>query len=464
MIRYLKCTTDKSPISYKCNETICFTVNAREKCEAIPFSFLKWTIRTDDGQSNEGLYAYDCGKPLKVEAVLSRPGFVRLTVEAFNQEGRPDESFDILEAGAGAEIEKLSYLDEIPADFDAYWREIEKSVTNHIPQILYHQEITEGVPKGFRAFDIQISTPCEGRPASFVLTYPSADGKYPLHVSFIGYAVRGAFPLYAENTVSLHVNAHGIENADTMVESQVKYPDLKNYGFDRSKNASNMTTYWRNMMIRDLTAVRYAKTLPCWNGEGLTVFGRSQGALQATTMAAHDKDVTFLDINIPWFCNLKAESYGFMEGWRPAPDEGLRYFDTVAQATRVSCPVRIGLRLGDYICPPSTTLTLYNTFNGIKAANILQAGTHSYIPHEHETKHLRYDPKNPSGALKLGKYRHYKGGEYEVIAIGTDSESLEDTVIYRSLENGRIWVRPKWMFEEYIPLNGICIKRFAFIE
>ena len=464
MNRYLKCTTNKSPISYRCGETIVFTVNAMEKCEAVPFNFLKWTIRTDDGQNAEGLYAYNIGKPLKVEAALSRPGFVRLTVEAFNAEGRPDESFDILEAGAGAEIEKLSYLDEIPADFDDYWAEIENTVAAHTPEILYKKEITEGVPKGFRAYDMRISVPCDGRPSSFVLTYPEAEGKYPLHISFIGYAVRGAFPLYQENTVSLHVNAHGIENADTKVESEVKYPELKNYGFDRAENASNMTTYWRNMMIRDLTAVHYAKTFSLWNGKGLTVFGRSQGALQATTVAAHDKDVTFLDINIPWFCNLKAESHGYMAGWRPTPDEGLRYFDTAAQATRVKCPVQIGLRLGDYICPPSTTLTLYNAFSGIKAANILQAGTHGYVPHEHQKCFLRYDPANPSGVLRVGKYRHYKGGEYELLAIGTDSETLEDTVIYRSIENGHVWVRPKWMFEEYINLNGIAIKRFSFAE
>ena len=464
MNRYLKCATNKSPISYRCGETIVFTVNAMEKCEVVPFNFLKWTIRTDDGQNREGLYAYNIGSPLKVEVSLSHPGFVRLTVEAFNAEGRPDESFDVLEAGAGAEVEKLSYLDEMPADFDDYWAEIEKAVETHTPEILYEKEITEGVPKGFRAYDIRVSAPCEGRPASFVLTYPEVEGKYPLHISFIGYAVRGAFPLYQENTVSLHVNAHGIENADTKVESEVKYPELKNYGFDRAENASNMTTYWRNMMIRDLAAVRYAKALPLWNKKGLTVFGRSQGALQATTVAAHDKDVTFLDINIPWFCNLKAESHGYMAGWRPAPDEGLRYFDTVAQATRVKCPVQIGLRLGDYICPPSTTMTLYNAFTGIKAADVLQAGTHGYVPHEHQKAFLRYDPKNPTGELKVGKYRHYKGGEYELLAIGSDSETLEDTVIYRSIENGRVWVRPKWMFEEYINLNGIAIKRFSFVE
>jgi hypothetical protein len=57
MNRYLKCATNKSPISYRCGETIVFKVNAMEKCETVPFNFLKWTIHTDDGENKEGLLA-----------------------------------------------------------------------------------------------------------------------------------------------------------------------------------------------------------------------------------------------------------------------------------------------------------------------------------------------------------------------------------------------------------------------
>ena len=62
--------------------------------------------------------------------------------------------------------------------------------------------------------------------------------------------------------------------------------------------------------------------------------------------------------------------------------------------------------------------------------------------------------------IKLGKYRHFKGNEYEVIGIAKHSETLEDYVVYKALygEFG-LWVRPLKMFEETITRDGKTFKR-----
>ena len=67
--------------------------------------------------------------------------------------------------------------------------------------------------------------------------------------------------------------------------------------------------------------------------------------------------------------------------------------------------------------------------------------------------------------LKLGKYRHFKGNEYEVLAIAKHSETLEEMVIYRALygEN-QTWVRPISMWNEEVVGDGKTYKRFMFIE
>jgi len=65
---------------------------------------------------------------------------------------------------------------------------------------------------------------------------------------------------------------------------------------------------------------------------------------------------------------------------------------------------------------------------------------------------------------EIGKYRHYKGNEYEVIGIAKHSETLEELVVYRALygEN-QIWVRPKEMFLEDVTIEGKKQARFRFL-
>ncbi len=66
--------------------------------------------------------------------------------------------------------------------------------------------------------------------------------------------------------------------------------------------------------------------------------------------------------------------------------------------------------------------------------------------------------------IKLGKYRHFKGNEYEVIAIAKHSETLEEMVVYKDLKNdGKVWVRPSFMWNETVERDGKVFKRFEFL-
>lgn len=67
--------------------------------------------------------------------------------------------------------------------------------------------------------------------------------------------------------------------------------------------------------------------------------------------------------------------------------------------------------------------------------------------------------------LQPGRYRHYKGKDYEVIDIATHSETGEKMVIYRTLYgNYDLWVRPEAMFTEMVEVDGKKVPRFRFIE
>lgn len=66
--------------------------------------------------------------------------------------------------------------------------------------------------------------------------------------------------------------------------------------------------------------------------------------------------------------------------------------------------------------------------------------------------------------IKKGKYRHFKGKEYEVIGVARHSETLEETVVYKALYGeGGLWVRPASMWNEIVRHEGKEVKRFEFI-
>lgn len=70
----------------------------------------------------------------------------------------------------------------------------------------------------------------------------------------------------------------------------------------------------------------------------------------------------------------------------------------------------------------------------------------------------------PLPETPLGLYRHYKGGEYEVIGVARHTETLEPLVVYRPLYNqSGWWTRPHAMFFEAIDLDGTVRPRFERI-
>jgi len=64
-----------------------------------------------------------------------------------------------------------------------------------------------------------------------------------------------------------------------------------------------------------------------------------------------------------------------------------------------------------------------------------------------------------------GRYRHFKGGEYEVVGVARHSETDERVVVYRPLDgDGGLWVRPLAMFLEPVAHAGRTVPRFTLIE
>lgn len=66
--------------------------------------------------------------------------------------------------------------------------------------------------------------------------------------------------------------------------------------------------------------------------------------------------------------------------------------------------------------------------------------------------------------IKIGRYRHFKGMEYEVIGVANHSETMEPMVVYRALYGeGALWVRPAAMWNETVTREGVTKPRFTYI-
>ncbi len=71
--------------------------------------------------------------------------------------------------------------------------------------------------------------------------------------------------------------------------------------------------------------------------------------------------------------------------------------------------------------------------------------------------------------IKLGKYTHYRGGLYEVVAVGRMEATLEEVVVYRALYDTKdfgpnpVWVRPVVSFLETVTVDGVVQPRFTYV-
>ena len=67
-------------------------------------------------------------------------------------------------------------------------------------------------------------------------------------------------------------------------------------------------------------------------------------------------------------------------------------------------------------------------------------------------------------SIPCGRWRHFKGREYQVLAVARHSETLEPMVVYKALYGeGGVWVRPASMWNETVERDGQTLPRFTYV-
>ena len=374
--------TDKNPLTYAPGEEILFSIQVFDDGNPCTGQKVQWTRTGDDGLTENGEAVSSAEEPIVIRTRLNVPGFVWLKAAALDESGNPipgeDHQFN---GGAGVRLEELASFPE-PDDFDAFWNR-QKERLAEIPARATLTEVESGA-EGVKCYDLRVDS--VGAPVSGYFCKPenASEKTLPATLLLQGYGVASASKEagLGKNGLALCINAHGIENGkEAGFYSNLFETTLKSYGLPASSNPDPETSYWNGVAMRVMRALEFLKAQPEWDGVNLRVVGGSQGGFQSILGAALDGDANQCDLIVPWFCDVSgtAEQKRNPSIFRPEWTPALGYYDGVNHAKRIKCPVTISAGLGDYVCPPSGVMTLYNNISSPVRLSFNQGRTHGYV-------------------------------------------------------------------------------------
>ena len=304
--------------------------------------------------------------------------------------------------GAGVDIEGRIKTKSEPDDFDEFWSAKLATLDEVEPELMECREV-ETIATNFYTYAIKVKF-YEGTHGNFVsgyLTVPkNAElGKLKIRMWYNGYGVEDPTTYWNENTALFNVCAHSIEiGQDNSYYSSLKMGKLNGYGFSKIENSDRETVYFKEMLLRDVQALRFMKKYfgengtderfaGLWDGETIQITGGSQGGFQAIAVAALEGGVTKVDSYSPWLCDIGGQGVNGKQtsDFMPEYTAALEYYDTINFAKRINCEISIGtVGLGDYTTPPAGITALYNSLPNSVNKKIVyrQNRTHGVDPKE----------------------------------------------------------------------------------
>ena len=270
-----------------------------------------------------------------------------------------------------------------PEDFDAFWEAKLKDLADVAmnpkldpadagkPNVDYFKITLDNI----RGSHIrgQLARPKQGGklPAMLIVQWA---GVYPLQKGWVTSRA-------AEGWLVLNINAHDlpIDESEQFYKDQAAGP-LKDY--PAIGNDDRETSYFLRMYLSCYRAAQYLTERTDWDGRTLVVTGGSQGGLQSIVTAGLHPKISAALACVPAGCDLNGPVAGRMPGWpmwywkTQGKDEAkvrraAGYYDVVNFASRVKCPVLIGVGLIDTTCPSPGVFAAYNQLQGPKEIVVL---------------------------------------------------------------------------------------------
>ena len=376
-------TPDHQDWNYKVGEKASFVVNVRKSgtllnqvkidYEAGPVMYpnTKKTLILKDGT-------------MKWSGEMKTPGFYRLKVVA-HVDGKDYEGL----CTAAFSPEKIKPFAQEPKDFDDFWKKAldeARQIDLNPTKVLLPERCTKDV----NVYEISYHNNRWGSKMYGVLSVPVKPGKYPALLRVPGAGVRpysGDTYTATGKCIVLEIGIHGVP----VTMEQKVYDDLANAALNGYWD-TNLENPDRNAYKRVVTGavkgVDMIASLDEWDGKTLGVTGSSQGGFLSLAVAALDKRVTFLAAVHDAMCDYEAELHGVAGGWphyfyhakmnaiTKARLEGVRYYDGVNFARRITVPGWYSFGYNDEVVPPTSSYGLYNSVKAPKTLSLYQMTGH----------------------------------------------------------------------------------------
>lgn len=394
---------------YKCGEEAVFTGTVMKNGSPLKDGTVvrlrtKWEGKIVDSRDVK------CdGSPVEFRYTGSKPGWVYFDIQILDAGGKPVREpgkqvrqftkKDILyEMGAMFEPEKIRTAVPRPADFDAFWA----GKLDELRKLPFEVKKTplECKSSGVELYAIEVN--CLGaRPVTAYLAIPknAKPGTLPLFVDYMGWAYCDTNPATAvgsaqKGAIGIALTWHGYP-----VARSKEYYAITGKFNSIDGIESRDKWFFRDVYVRAVRALDYAKTLPEWNKRDLVVRGGSLGGIQAITAAALDPQVTLAIISVPAFCEFAGELSGHKRSiparnvkgeLTPEMINALGYFDAVNFTPLIKCETVFCTGFTDELCPPSN---VYAAYNNLPAGTKKGIYTNPHGGHYGSTKNIKGDKR-----------------------------------------------------------------------